>query len=159
MPNAAITYTPRQITAFINRAEAQWLTVFDSSINGPSIFINGDEYKRLPLRFSTRSKILAFFNRFWSAGFSATMLCNLKPVCVKGRLYEIVADPGPVPTVVVSLRILSQTSTRIRVRAVLSGGDEGNETINYTLSKSGGRLKIIFRSGRAGDYRYIPCNN
>jgi hypothetical protein len=159
MPCADTTYTPRQLTAFINRAEKQWITVFDSSMNGPSIFINGDEYKRLPLRFSTKGKILAYFRRFWSARFSAIMLCNLKPIVHKGRLYEIVADPGPVPTFVVSLRILSQTAARIRVKAILSGGDDGNETIHYTLSKAGGRLTITSRSGRAGDYRYARCAN
>ncbi len=159
MLKAAVTYTPRQIIAFINRAESLWLNVFDSSLNGPSIFIGGDEYKRLPLRFSTRAKIVAFFNQNWSARFSAIMLCNLMPVCRRGRLYVIVADPGPVPLKVVSLQILSQSSTRIRVKALLSGGAEGNETINYTFSKENGRLRIILRSGRSGDYRYARCPN
>ncbi|QJD85340.1 hypothetical protein [Cohnella herbarum] len=159
MPIAAITYTPRQITAFINRAESQWIAVYDSSLNGPSIFIDGDEYKRLPLRFSTRGKILAYFKRNWNARLSAIMLCNLKPILYKTRLYEIVADPGPVPTFVVSLRIVNQTESSIRVRASLSGSDEGNETILYTLSKAGGRLRIVNRSGRERDYRYARCTN
>lgn len=157
MPFAAVTYTPRQITAFINSAESQWIAVFDSSLNGPSIFVDGDEYKRLPLRFSTRGKILAYFKRNWSARFSAIMLCNLKPILYKTRLYEIVADPGPVPAFVVGLRILSQTDASIRVRASLSGSDVGNESIVYTLSKTGGRLRIVNRSGRERDYRYARC--
>lgn len=151
------SYSTQAITAFINRAESLWLIVFDSSLRGKSIFIRGDEYKKLPVRFNTRAKILAFFKNNWSCTLSAVMLCNLNPILFRGSLYVIVADPGPVPNHVVRLQIISQTSSRIRVKALLSGGDAGNETIFYTISKASGRLKIVSRSGRATDYRYLPC--
>ncbi|MFC4303555.1 DL-endopeptidase inhibitor IseA family protein [Cohnella boryungensis] len=158
MQNAAATYTVRQLTTFLNTAESQWLAVYDSSSNGAAIVIEGDEYRRLPLRYSTREKILAYFRRCWSPRLSEIMLCNLMPISYKGRLYEIVADPGPVPYKVVRLQIINQSASEIRVRAVLTGSDEGNTTIRYTLSKSGKSLSIAARSDRTNDYRYAPCS-
>lgn len=150
-------FTTRQIRAFINRAESQWLIAFDSSQRGQSIFIRGDEYRKFPTRFNTRAKLLRYFRINWSLQFSAIMLCNLNPILYRGSLYEIAADPGPVPDRVVRLQILSRTSNRIRVRAVMSGGIGGNTTIFYTISTASGRLRIINRSGRLTDYRYLPC--
>ncbi|WP_373233232.1 DL-endopeptidase inhibitor IseA family protein [Cohnella sp.] len=151
------SFTVKVIKAFINQAESLWLTAFESSQSGQSIFIRGDEYRKFPVRFNTRAKLLAYFKNNWSCRLSVIMLCNLNPILFRGSLYEIVADPGPVPNRVVRLQVISQTSSRLHVKAVMSGGDEGNETIFYTLSTASGRLKIISRSGRSTDYRYLPC--
>lgn len=150
-------FTLREIRDFINRAESQWLIAYESSQSGQSIFIRGDEYRKFPTRFNTRAKLLRYFRINWSLQLSAIMLCNLNPITFRGSLYEIVADPGPVPDRVVRLRILSQTSNRIRVRAVMFGGNGENTTIFYTISTASGRLRIIARSGRLTDYRYLPC--
>nr|WP_246627973.1 IseA DL-endopeptidase inhibitor family protein [Paenibacillus oenotherae] len=143
---------------FINRAEISWFKVFDSSRGRKIIIVRGDEYAQLPLRFSTRAKVFAYFRRFWSVKFSRRLLCNLKTIVYRGRLYVIVGDPGPVPVKVVSLRILCRTSTRIRVRAVLTGGLPERQVIFYTIKLSSSRgLTIIRRSNLRFDYRYLPC--
>jgi len=156
MPSAYAAYTVRRLKSFINKAESQWLTVYDS-MTGPTTVLEGDEYRRLALRFGSRNKIYAYFRRHWSAALSAAMICNMRPRPYKGRLYVIVADPGPVPYRVVRLTIVGETAAEIRVSAVLSGSEEGNKTIRYTLSKAGGKLTIVSRSDRPNDYRYVRC--
>ncbi|MFC5648069.1 hypothetical protein ACFPYJ_02865 [Paenibacillus solisilvae] len=148
----------RRLRTFINQAEAAWFKVYDSSLGRKVIVVRGDEYIQLPLQFSIRPKIIAFFRKYWSPAFSQVQFCNLKSILFRGRRYVILADPGPVPNHVVSLRIICQTSTRIRVRAVLSGGSSGNVVIFYTIARSSSNgLTIISRTGLKNDYRFIPC--
>jgi hypothetical protein len=154
---AIMLQTVTMLRNFINRAEVIWFTVFDSKENGRVIIINGDEYQQLPVRFNTHSKIIAFFRRFWSPRLSLIMLCNLRPLRFRGKLYLPVGDPGTVPFRVVSLKVLSRTAARIRVSAVLEGSETGNETIIYTFTQINRRLTIIARTKRADDYRYARC--
>lgn len=143
---------------FINQAEISWFKVFDSSRNRKIIVVRGDEYAQLPLRFSTRAKVFAFFRKYWSVKFSRRLLCNLKTIVHRGRLYVIVGDPGPVPVKVISLRILCCKCNLIRVRAVLTGGLPQRQVIFYTIKiGSNGSLTIINRSNLRNDYRYLPC--
>lgn len=142
---------------FINQAEISWFKVFDSSRGRKVIIVRGDEYAQLPLRFSTRAKVFAFFRKYWSVRFSRRLLCNLKTIVHRGRLYVIVGDPGPVPVKVVSLRILSCTSKYIRVRAILTGGFPEKQVIYYTFAVTDQGLTIIRRSNLRFDYRYQPC--
>jgi hypothetical protein len=147
-----------RIRTFINQAEAAWFTVYDSSFGRKVIVVKGIPYIQLPLRFSTQTKIITFFRKYWSLSFSRLQFCNLLSIVYRGRRYVIQADPSPVPNHVVSLRIISQTSTRIRVRAVLSGDPDGNVVIFYTIARSSaGGLTIISRTGLKFDYRFTPC--
>lgn len=147
-----------RLRTFINQAEAAWFNVYDSSLGRKIIVVKGDEYIQLPLRYSTRGKIITYFRKYWSLPFSRVQFCNLHSILYLGRRYAILADPGPVPNHVVSLRIISQTSTRIRVRAVLSGGTNGNAVICYTVARSASNaLTIIGRTGLKTDYRFTPC--
>jgi|GEM_PF-3269120 len=159
MPNAAVAYTVSQLTAFINEAEEQWFAVRSSAADGQSFKFNGDEYRRLPERFSSRQKIEDYFGRCWSKQLSRFMLCNLDPINYQGRRYVLSDAPGPALRKVESLKILGQNTSRIRISAVLSGAGTGNKTIRYTLTKTGGRLTIIARTDRPNDYRYARCTS
>ncbi|RAP77400.1 hypothetical protein [Paenibacillus montanisoli] len=145
------------LRVFLNKAEAAWFEVFDSGINRKVIKIGGREFIQLPLRFSTRAKIYAFFRKFWGITLSRLLLCNLKTIVFKGRVYVVVGDPGTVASVVQTVRILSMTSTRIRVRAILSGDPGGNRTIFYTIARTSCGYKIIARSKNPSDYRFLLC--
>ncbi|WP_308635574.1 DL-endopeptidase inhibitor IseA family protein [Paenibacillus silvisoli] len=145
------------LRAFLNKAEAAWFEVYDTSIDRKEIRVGGGQYVQLPLRYSTRAKIYAYFRQYWGIAFSRRLLCNLKSVVYQGRVYVVLGDPGPIPSYVESVRILSVTSTRIRVRAMLSGDPDGNVPIYYTLARTSSGYKIISRSGKKGDYRFEPC--
>ncbi|WP_426446447.1 DL-endopeptidase inhibitor IseA family protein [Paenibacillus sp. S-38] len=154
---ALLPYTSTTLRNFINRAEDLWFIVFDSSLNGRLLTIGGNQYRQLPTRFNTRTKIFAFFRRYFGPSLSRILLCNLRTLRYRGALYVPVGDPGPVPTRVVSLAVIRRTSSRIAVRAVLSGDPDGNVTILYTFAVIRGRLAIINRTRRLVDYRYQPC--
>ncbi|OXM87238.1 hypothetical protein [Paenibacillus rigui] len=155
MPNTAVTLT--RLRRFINQAESAWFTVYDSHLD-KEITVNGGIYFKLPLRFSTVSKVINYFRRFWSLRFSRIMLCNMRPIIYKGRLLVVAGDPPIVPFRVVTLRIVRETSQHIYVRAVLTDGIETRQTVDYTiLKKSNNRLTIIRRTKTAGDFRYQPC--
>lgn len=142
---------------FIDQAELAWVTVLDSANNGKVINVGGDSFRQLPTRFDSRQKLRNFFRRFWSINFTNRMICNLKTIIFKGRLYVSVGDTGPIPTTVVSLRILKQTSKLLRVRAILSGSDEGNKVISYSIRRNPKNLTIICRTMASVDVRYQPC--
>ncbi|GGG82606.1 DL-endopeptidase inhibitor IseA family protein [Paenibacillus radicis (ex Gao et al. 2016)] len=152
------TPLPR-LRTLINRAEQSWFVVYNSASDRKVILINGNEYAQLPLRFSTRSKVLAYFKRYWSSQASNTLFCNLKTIVYKGRLYVIVGDPGPVPDEVVSLLVKSETSRYLFVRTSLSGDPDRNYIVYYRIHKqTDGKLMITKRISDYLDYRYLPCH-
>ncbi|WP_042170838.1 DL-endopeptidase inhibitor IseA family protein [Paenibacillus gorillae] len=151
------TPLPR-LRTLINNAELSWFKVYDSSADRKVIRVNGDEYAQLPQRFSTRSKVLAYFKQYWSCPISKTLFCNLKSIVYKGRLYVIVGDPGPVPFQVVSLLVKNETSSYLTVRASLSGDADGNQIVYYRIQKrKNGKLIITKRLSAYPDYRYMAC--
>lgn len=146
------------LRAFINRAERSWFNVFDSANSKIQITRGGVEYYQLPIRFSTRAKVLAYFKQFWSCTISQTLFCNLKTITHKGRLYVIAGDPPFVPLVVVSLRVVNETNDLIKVKAILSGDPDGNVPVAYLIrKKQAGQLRIIKRFTKSPDFRYSPC--
>jgi IseA DL-endopeptidase inhibitor len=149
--NAAIRQTLR---AFLKEAEAAWFKVYDSSFGRRRIVYQGDEYIQLPLRYSTKAKIYAYFRKYWSVSFSKLLLCSLRSVVYKGRVYVILGDPGPLAFVVESARIVSSTSTRMRVRAVLSGDPDGNVVVYFTLFRTSNGYRIFGRTRMKYDYRF-----
>ncbi|MFF2093817.1 DL-endopeptidase inhibitor IseA family protein [Paenibacillus sp. NPDC058174] len=152
------TSLPR-LRTLINKAEQAWFVVYYSASTRKVIRINGNEYAQLPLRFSTRSKVLAYFKRYWSSQISSTLFCNLKTISYKGRLYVIVGDPGPVPVEVVSLLIKNETSRYLLVRTSLSGDPDSNHIVYYRIHKqTDGKLMITKRISAYLDYRYMPCH-
>ncbi|MEK8212910.1 DL-endopeptidase inhibitor IseA family protein [Paenibacillus sp. FSL L8-0463] len=155
-----ITQSAGELKRFIENAESVWVEVFYSADTNRVIIVDGREYLRLPLRFSTRAKVLAYFRRYWGIVLSNRMFCNLLTVTRNGRLYVIAGDTGPLPYYPRRLRVTSRTSTRLRVTASLSfdvDTDEGTEIIRYLIARSGERLTILDRSNKAGDPRYQPC--
>ncbi|SFS50643.1 DL-endopeptidase inhibitor IseA family protein [Paenibacillus sp. BC26] len=142
------------LRVFLNKAEAAWFDVYGSSFDRREINVGGTEYIQLPLRYSTRAKIYAYFRKYWGITFSRIQLRSLKSIVHNGRVYVILGDPGPIPNFVESVRILSITKTRIRVRAMLSGDPDGNVPIYYTIARTSSGYKIISRSGKRYDYRF-----
>lgn len=156
---AMIKATPslRRLRRFINQAELQWYNVVEASRSGKVIVIGGTDYYQLPLRFSTKAKVLAYFRRYWGINLSNLMFCNLKTIKYRGRLYVIAGDPSVVSLEVKTLRIISDTSTRFRVRAVLTGGPDDNVVI-YTFSRlPKDRFKIIARTNKRIYDAFLPC--
>ncbi|MFF2483387.1 DL-endopeptidase inhibitor IseA family protein [Paenibacillus sp. NPDC058071] len=151
------TPLPR-LRTFINQAERLWFQVYDSANTSQIRTVNGDNYMRLPLRFSTRSKVIDYFERYWNARISGNMFCNLHIITNNGRLYVPEGDPGPVPLAVVSLLVKNESSQSLLIRASLSGDPDGNYIVYYRISKlPGGNLVITNRAALYTDYRYMPC--
>lgn len=155
-----IIQTVNELKAFIAAAERAWFDVYDSADESRVILVDGTEYKQLPLRFSTRSKVIAYFRQYWGVSMSSRMFCNLQSITRNNRLYVIVGDTGIIPFVPRRIRITSRTSTRIRVTAVLSAdeaADEDIERVRYLIAKSGEQLRILNRDKKNTDPRYSAC--
>ncbi|WP_438497366.1 DL-endopeptidase inhibitor IseA family protein [Paenibacillus sp. IHBB 3054] len=155
-----ISQTSSELKAFIAAAEMAWFNVYDSANDNRVIIVDGTEYKQLPLRFSTRAKVIAYFRRYWGIAMSNRMFCNLFTVTRNNRLYVIVGDTGVIPSIPRRIRVTSRTATRIRVTAILSideTTDEEIERVRYLIAKSGERLSILNRDKKNTDPRYLPC--
>lgn len=155
-----ISQTANELKAFIAAAERAWFNVYDSADDNRVILVDGDEYKQLPLRFSTRAKVIAYFRQYWGVAMSNRMFCNLQTVSRNNRLYVIVGDTGIIPFIPRRIRVTSRTSTRIRVTAVLSveeAVDEDIERVRYLIAKSGEQLRILNRDKKNTDPRYQAC--
>lgn len=74
-----ISQTPNELQAFIAAAEKVWFEVYDSADSRRVIHVDGADYYRLPVRFSTRAKVISYFRKYWGITMSNTMFCNLKP--------------------------------------------------------------------------------
>ncbi|AIQ68230.1 DL-endopeptidase inhibitor IseA family protein [Paenibacillus graminis] len=152
--------TDSELKAFIATAEAAWFNVYDSADINRVITVGGVEYKRLPLRFSTRAKVIAYFRQYWGIAMSNRMFCNLQTVSRNNRLYVIVGDTGLVSFIPLRIRVTERSATRIRLTAVLSADPiEAIETVNvrYLIAKSGAALRILNRDKKNTDPRYQTC--
>ena len=156
-----ISQTANALKTFIATAEKVWFTVYDSADDR---FIvtdeDGTEYKRLPLVFSTKAKVIAYFRRYWGINMSNIMFCNLKSISRNNRLYVIVGDTGTVPFIPRRIKVTGRSSTRIRVTAVLSideNTDEDIQRVRYLISTSGNKLIILNRDKKNTDPRYSKC--
>lgn len=156
-----ISQTANALKTFIAMAEKVWFTVYDSADDR---FIvtdeDGTEYKRLPLVFSTKAKVIAYFRRYWGITMSNIMFCNLKSISRNNRLYVIVGDTGTVSFIPRRIKVTGRSSTRIRVTAVLSideNTDEDIQRVRYLISTSGNKLIILNRDKKNTDPRYSKC--
>lgn len=155
-----IAQTASELKAFIAAAEMAWFDVYDSADDNRVITVDGAEYKRLPLKFSNKSKVIAYFRKYWGTAMSNRMFCNLQTVSRNNRLYVIVGDTGTIAFIPRRITVRSRTSSRIRVTAVLSideTADEDIERVRYLIAKSGSRLIILNRDKKDTDPRYSPC--
>lgn len=111
-----ITQSAGELKRFIENAESVWVEVFYSADTNRVIIVDGREYLRLPLRFSTRAKVLAYFRRYWGIVLSNRMFCNLLTVTRNGRLYVIAGDTGPCHTIPgdFGLRVVHQLDLGLR---------------------------------------------
>ncbi|WP_310832626.1 DL-endopeptidase inhibitor IseA family protein [Paenibacillus pedocola] len=144
-----ISQTNGEIKRLIETAEMAWFEVFYSADTNKVIYVNGREYYRLPLRFSTKAKVLAYFRQYWGITMSSLMFRNLITVTKNGRLYVVAGDTGPLPIFPRQVTVTSRTDTRIRVTAALSIVPESDDEIlmvRYVISKSGTRLIILNRN-------------
>lgn len=149
--------TRSELVSFIQNAELAWEDVI-ASAERKSIILRGDHYFRLPMKFSTRSKVVAYFRKYWSTLYSTRMFCATNARSIRGRLYIPAGDAGPLPQRVVRLTILSRAINRLVVKAVLQSSDFEKQTVVYTISRNTltGKLTIVLRS--SPDYRYRPCD-
>lgn len=153
----------KRLVAFIQNAEMAWETVvFSYDPNRRPIRIGDFDYYRLPLRFSTRIKIFRYYRQFWSNRYANRMICSAGFKKIRGRLYSPDADTGGLPSRVLSLTIINQTSTNIILDAILGlPGDSiaDGETVRYFILRnpSTEALTIKLRRSRFADYRYDPC--
>ncbi|UQZ36059.1 hypothetical protein C2I18_22515 [Paenibacillus sp. PK3_47] len=155
-----IAQTTSGLKAFIAAAEMAWFDVYDSADEFRVITVGGAEYKRLPLKFSTRAKVIAYFRKYWGTAMSNRMFCNLQTVTRNNRLYVIVGDTGTIPFIPRRITVRSRTASRIRLTAVLSideAADEDIERVRYLIAKSGERLVILNRDKKNTDPRYSSC--
>lgn len=156
-----VSQTPNELKTFIATAERAWFNVYDSADDRFIVTdAEGTEYKRLPLRFSTRAKVIAYFRRYWGITMSNIMFCNLKSITRNNRLYVIVGDTGTVSFIPRRIRVTNRTSTRIRVTAALSvdeNTDEDIQIVRYVISTSGNKLIILDRDKKNTDPRYTKC--
>lgn len=153
----------KRLMAFIQNAEKAWeKVVFSYDLNSPPIRIGDFDYYRLPLRFSTRIKIFRYYRQFWNNVYANLMICSAGFKNIRGRLYSPDADTGGLPSRVLGLKIIKQTSTNIIVDAILGiPGDSiaDGETIRYFILRNPSTqvLTINLRRSRYADYRYDPC--
>ncbi|CQR54942.1 DL-endopeptidase inhibitor IseA family protein [Paenibacillus riograndensis] len=155
-----IAQTDRELKAFIATAETAWFNVYDSADINRVITVGGVEYKQLPLRFSTKAKVIAYFRRYWGVDMSNRMFCNLQTVSRNNRLYVIVGDTGLVSFIPLRIRVTERTATRIRLTAVLSADEieeVETENVRYLIAKSGTALRILNRDKKNTDPRYQTC--
>lgn len=155
------TQTDSELKAFIAAAERVWFNVYDSADVNRVITVGGVEYMRLPLRFSTRAKVIAYFRQYWGIAMSDRMFCNLQTVSRNNRLYVIVGDTSIIPFVPLRIRVTGRTATRIRLTAVLSVDgieEEDSENVRYLIAKSGSILRILNRDKKNSDPRYQTCS-
>ncbi|WP_150266795.1 DL-endopeptidase inhibitor IseA family protein [Paenibacillus tepidiphilus] len=155
-----IAQTADELREFIAAAEMAWFDVFDSADDGQVIEENGGEYYRLPLKFSTKAKVIAYFRRYWGADMSSRMFCNLQTVTRNNRLYVIAGDTGTVHFFPLSVAVTGQTATRIRLTAVLAYEENTPEEsirVRYLIAKSGEKLTILNRDHKNEDVRYQDC--
>lgn len=158
MPKTA--QTPSELKALIAAAERAWFNVYDSASDRRIIVVDGAEYKMLPLRFSTKAKVIAYFRRYWGSKMSNRMFCNLQTVTRNNRLYTIVGDTGIIPFIPRRLRVDSRTASRIRVTVVLSAeehNDTETERVRYLIGQSGSKLRVLNRDKKNTDPRYQAC--
>lgn len=155
-----ISQTPNELQAFIAAAEKVWFEVYDSADSRRVIRVDEADYYRLPVRFSTRAKVISYFRKYWGITMSNTMFCNLKTVSRNNRLYVISGDTGTISFIPRRLTVTGRTSTRIRLTAVLSIDDMSDEDIvnvRYLIGVSGNRLLILNRDQKNTDTRYQTC--
>ncbi|WP_019911843.1 hypothetical protein [Paenibacillus sp. HW567] len=154
------TQTDSELKAFIAAAERVWFDVYDSADDNRVITVGGAEYKRLPLKYSTRAKVIATFRKYWGIAMSGRMFCNLQTVSRNNRLYVIVGDTGIIPFIPLRIRVTGRNATRIRLTAVLSVDgieEEDSESVRYLIAKSGTTLRILNRDKKNTDPRYQTC--
>ncbi|WP_310832627.1 DL-endopeptidase inhibitor IseA family protein [Paenibacillus pedocola] len=155
---ARIAQTPGKLKDLIDAAEGVWFEVFYSGDGNKAITVGGNEYHLLPLRFSTRVKVISYFRHYWGIAMSNRMFCNLHTIRRNNRLYVIVGDPGIFTTIPRRVRVTSRTATRIRVTAVLSMSEDYDEEtmlVQYLIGKSGTGLRVLDRNKK--DERFARC--
>lgn len=148
-----ISQTQNELLTFITAAERAWFDVFDSGDPNKKI---GESYLRLPLRFSTRAKIITYFRKYWGIRMSNRMFCSLHTITRNNRLYVYYPDVGSFNFIPLKITVTGRTSSRIRLTAVLTGiSDDDNENVRYLIAVSGNKLRILDRDNK--DYRYERC--
>jgi hypothetical protein len=155
---AHTTQTPSELKALIDAAEGVWFEVFYSGDDNESVSVGGWEFYLLPLKFSTKEKIIAYFRRYWGATMSNRMFCNLYTIKRNNRLYVLAGDPGIFTTIPRRVKVTSRTATRIRVTAVLSMSEDHDEetmVVRYLIGKSGTALRVLDRNKK--DERFTKC--
>ncbi|SES99754.1 DL-endopeptidase inhibitor IseA family protein [Paenibacillus sp. NFR01] len=151
-----------ELRAFIAAAEAAWLDVYHSAERDHVISVDHTQYIRLPLKFSTRTKLIAYFRRYWGIELSNRLFCSLHTVLHQKRLYMIAGDPGDLIYIPRRVKVLSRSATRIQVTAVLSVDaqeDVDATSVRYIIGKSGDKLTILDRDKKNIDYRFDPCGS
>lgn len=150
--------SPGELKALIDAAEGVWFEVFYSGDLNEAITVGDREYYLLPLKFSTKEKVITYFRRFWGVTMSNRMFCNLYTIKRNNRLYVIAGDPGIFTTIPRRVRVTNRTSTRIKVTAVLSMSEDYDEetmVVQYMIGKSGTGLRVLDRNKK--DERFARC--
>ncbi|WP_429312043.1 DL-endopeptidase inhibitor IseA family protein [Paenibacillus mucilaginosus] len=151
--------TKNQLLAFVRNAENAWTrVVYSFDERTTPITINEINWYRLPLRFSTRSKIFQYYRRYWSRVYANRLTCSVGFRNIRGRLYSPNADPPILQDTVTGIRIIRQTSTRITVEANFDYPEPIPARYVIAHNPATGALKIISRRSRIPDFRYEPCS-
>jgi len=144
------------VKCLIHRAEKQWAYVFFSGKQTSLRSHDGAPLELLPYRFSTRGRILRYFQRYWSKKIACTMLKNLPLITRRGKLYAIAYDAGPLPIKPLAFAFVRACSAGVIIK-VKYGGIPGRPIwVIYRLTKVCGTYKITKRIGPKYDYRYYP---
>jgi hypothetical protein len=152
--------SPGELKALIDAAEGVWFEVFYSGDLNEAITVGNREYYLLPLKFSTKEKVITYFRRFWGVTMSNRMFCNLYTIKRNNRLYVIGGDPGIFTIIPRRVRVTSRTATRIKVTAVLSMSEDYDEetmVVQYLIGKSGTGLRVLDRNKK--DVRFARCGS
>ncbi|CAH1190227.1 hypothetical protein PAECIP111892_00067 [Paenibacillus auburnensis] len=150
--------SPGELKALIDAAEGVWFEVFYSGDLNEAITVGNREYYLLPLKFSTKEKVITYFRRFWGVTMSNRMFCNLYTIKRNNRLYVIGGDPGIFTIIPRRVRVTSRTATRIKVTAVLSMSEDYDEetmVVQYLIGTSGTGLRVLDRNKK--DERFARC--
>lgn len=148
----------KQWKDYIAGAELAWFKVFVAGEPTKMTTADGAPLYKMPIAFSSRNKIYAYFRRWWGPRLASNMVCNLPLTERNSQLYMIGYDFPPISLTAKDVEILSERRGSRRLHAVLSGGFE-EEHVTYLVRDSPLHLKsmIINRSASADDFRYQTC--